>query len=61
MEIFNLICQFLTVGLCFFALYMCRDYSKMLDRSRDRFAKAYELVEKYRELYELEKKRNEKP
>lgn len=60
MEIFNFICQILTAGICMFALYMCRDYSKMLDRSRDRFVETYKLMDKYKELYEVEKKKNEK-
>lgn len=60
MEIFNTICHLLNGGSCLFALYMCRDYSKMLEKSRDRFVETYRLADKYKEMYESEKRKNEK-
>jgi endonuclease I len=60
MEIFNCICGILSGAIACFALYMCRDYSKMLKRSQERFVEAWKTADQYKKMYDAEKKKNER-
>lgn len=57
MQIINLTSEIILIVSCYIALYLCRSYSKMLSRVRERCDEYYEIIEKYKELWEKEKEK----